>query len=76
MLSLVQEMSDFKLSMTKTKSGMVLEEAQSLFQDIKPKMKPNDKVCINGICMRGPIEETVDYLISKSFKKPKMIKLV
>ena len=76
MSELVEEMSSFKLGMSREKSSMVLEEAQALFKDIKPKIKENDQICINGICMRGPIEETVDYLIAKSFKKPKMLKIV
>ena len=76
MAELVEEMSSFRLDMMKTKNGIILEEAQTLFADIKPKMNPKDQICINGICMRGPIEETVDYLITKSFKKPKMLKIV
>jgi hypothetical protein len=76
MKSLVEEMSQFKIGLSRTRGGIVLEEAKELFEDIKPVMKSNDNICINGICMRGPIEETVDYLISQGLKRPKKLKIV
>jgi len=68
-LKLVEEMTEYKKALENTKEPKLMEEACNLFNSISK--DNNEQVCINGICMREPLEEAIDYVFSLSTKEAK-----
>jgi hypothetical protein len=82
--NLIEEMSQYKKSLTKEVHSGIIEESKSLFESIRSEAASategmTGQVCINGICMARPITESIDYLVEKSIQmdvnKYKSIKL-
>jgi len=77
-------MKDYSNALEKVNSPKILEEANALFDEIRAENSKCIKesgavktVCINGVCMRQPLEEAIDYLVESSvlnFKTPKRVK--
>jgi len=77
--NLLQEMHEYKCGLGNSKNKQLMEESSSLFNDIRKNYKAEVKEsgmikesCINGICMKAPIEETIDFLMEQSFNNKKI----
>jgi len=74
-MALINEMNDYKSDIENIEESSLIEESCSLISSINPEATQNDKqaFCINGLCMRAPLEESIDYLmgmaIDSSVKK-------
>lgn len=80
---LLQEMQDYTKALEDIKEPKLMEESCQLFNEIRAEAKQHIResgataeYCINGICMRQPLEEAVDYLMELSMDfKPKKVEL-
>ena len=80
---LLTEMQEYTKALEEVKEPQLMEESCKLFNEIRAEAKQHIResgataeYCINGICMRQPLEEAVDYLMELSMGfKPKQVKL-
>jgi len=70
---LLQEMTEYKKALQGEVHPQLMEESRSLFESIREDGKAamegmTGQVCINGICMARPLNESIDYLVEQSIK--------
>jgi len=70
---LLQEMTEYKKALQGEVHPQLMEESRSLFESIREDGKAvmegmTGQVCINGICMTRPLNESIDYLVEQSLK--------
>jgi len=70
---LLQEMTGYKKALQGEVHPQLMEESRSLFESIREDGKAamegmTGQVCINGICMARPLNESIDYLVEQSLK--------
>jgi len=70
---LLQEMTEYKKALQNEVHPQIMEESRSLFESIREDGKAamegmTGQVCINGICMARPLNESIDYLVEQSLK--------
>jgi hypothetical protein len=70
---LLQEMTEYKKALQGEVHPQLMEESRGLFESIREDGKAamegmTGQVCINGICMAKPLNESIDYLVEQSLK--------
>jgi len=80
--ALMKELQEYSTSLNGIKNDSLIEEASELFNSIEEssiKQSSGCKLgvkCINGVCLREPLEESIDYLANLSFNyKPAKVQL-
>jgi len=76
----IEEMSSYKKDLNSvSKQPAIIEESKVLFNSLEESQNAfsgvTKQVCINGLCMARPIEESIDYLIDLSLKTKKTCKI-
>jgi len=71
--TLIQEMTEYKKALGKEVHPQLMEESKALFKSIRDDQSSitdgmTGQVCVNGICMARPLNESIDYLVEQSLK--------